>query len=258
MSGETRWLEGEATASLVRAADAVVTHAGVRTAVVGGLAVACRLAVAHRATADVDLVADEPALVAGGTAAGSLVQAGLATRVAGSEVVRLDVAGTRVELIETSPVGIEELHDVEPARARLFVLAHRWALDSATQVRVGVVGTDVEVDLPVATPLALMAMKLHAIEDRSEDRKRASDAWDLFRLIDLSAGTPNFRRATEAAPPTLLDLVAEVAERVLISSVTRTRRWMSVYGDPAWASVATEEALADAGRDLLVHVHRHH
>lgn len=31
------------------------------------------------------------------------------------------------------------------------------------------------------------AMKLHAVQDRNDDRKRASDAWDLFRRRGCSA-----------------------------------------------------------------------
>ena len=48
----------------------------------------------------------------------------------------------------------------------------------------------VRVTAPFATPAALVAMKLHAIETRhgvGQD-KRAGDAWDLYRiLVDLDA-----------------------------------------------------------------------
>lgn len=57
-------------AALVRAAGLVATNAGVPVAVIGGLAVTCRLATAsHRATGDVDIVSDagaEDSLVAPG------------------------------------------------------------------------------------------------------------------------------------------------------------------------------------------------
>lgn len=49
-------------AALVRAAGLVATNAGVPVAVIGGLAVTCRLATAsHRATGDVGIVSDDVA-----------------------------------------------------------------------------------------------------------------------------------------------------------------------------------------------------
>lgn len=247
MSGDVRYLQGgPEMESLVRAAGLVVEHAGVRTAVIGGLAVSCRLAVAHRATGDVDVVTDEQSFVSAGTAAENLVAAGIAERERGVEVVRLIVEGTKVEIIETAPLDAEEVAGVEPERARLFVLSHRWALESAQPLRIAVVGSDVEVEVPVATSPALVAMKLHAIQDRNDDRKRASDAWDLFRLIDLTSGDSDFSNGLANTPVGLVDLMRDVVERIFRQDVTRTRRWIQVYGDAAWASLATEDALIEA------------
>ena len=97
MSGDVRYLQGgPETESLLRAAGLVIEYAGVRTAVIGGLAVSCRLAVAHRATGDVDVVADEQAFVSSGTAAENLVAAGVAERESGVEVLRLIVEGPSI------------------------------------------------------------------------------------------------------------------------------------------------------------------
>lgn len=255
MSGDIRYLQGGGDIeALVRAAGLVVEHAGVRTAVIGGLAVTCRLMVAHRATGDVDVVADDPGILAEGNAAQNLVAAGIAERDEGTDVVRVHVDGTKVEIIETSALDPAEVADVEPDLARLFVLAHRWALESATPLGIGVVGTDVEIDVPVATSAALVAMKLHAFQDRNDDRKRASDAWDLYRLIDLTSGEPHFATELAVAPAGLVPLLRTAVERIFRDDVTRTRRWIQVYGDPRWAAIATEEALvdaADAFRDVL-------
>jgi hypothetical protein len=254
VSGEVRYLQGGADVeALVRAAALVVDHAGVRTAVIGGLAVTCRLAVAHRATGDVDFVADEPEVVTEHAAVSNLVAAGVGTRDAGTEVVRLDVGGTKVEIIETSALNAADVADVEPERARLFVLAHRWALESATSLRIGVVGSELEVQVPVATASALVATKLHAIQDRNDDRKKASDAWDLYRLIDLAAGSEGFADEIAAAPEGLAAIMRASVERIFRTDVTRTRRWMQVYGEPEWAAVATEAVLvgiADAFDDI--------
>ncbi len=121
-------------ASLVRAAGIVHAHAGVPIAVIGGLAVTCRLFGMQRATQDVDIVSDEsPDVIAGaGTAADNLVNAGFATRDNTSATTRLSIDGTKIEIIETRPVTAADVATVEPDRARLFVLGHRWAVETAT------------------------------------------------------------------------------------------------------------------------------
>jgi hypothetical protein len=85
-------------------------------------------------------------------------------------------------------------------------------------------------------------MKLHAIQDRSaaSASKRASDAWDIYRiLVDLDAdGT--VRSALGAATKALRDLVRQSAERILITDATRTRSWL-VQGDDIMASVTAED-----------------
>ena len=115
---------------------------------------------------------------------------------------------------------------------------------------IGVVGSDVEIEVPVAVPAALVAMKLHAIQDRNDDRKRASDAWDLFRLLRSHSGDDTFRASFAAAPGGLVPLVAQAVENVFRSNVTRTRRSIQAYGEPAWPSQATEEALVDLAADF--------
>ena len=210
VSGEATYLQGGAEVeSLVRAAGLVVEHAGVRTAVIGGLAVTCRLIVPHRATGDVDVVAEEPAVAAGSGAADNLVAAGIAERDEGLAVTRIFIEGTKVEIIETAALDSEDVASVEPDKARLFLLAHRWALESATPLRIGVIGTSVEIEVPVATSASLVAMKVHAIQDRNDDRKRASDAWDLFRLVDLTSGEPAFASDFATAPDGLVNLVED-------------------------------------------------
>lgn len=247
MSGEVWYVRGgPEVESLVRAAGLVVQHAGVRTALVGGLAVSCRLGVAHRATADVDVVVDQPTVVSAGSAADDLVVAGVAVRDERGSVVRVHVEGTKVEIIETMSVDADSAAGIEPDKARLFVLSHRWALESATPLRIRVIDTDVESEVPVATPTALLAMKLHAFQDRKDDRKRASDAWDMFRLIDVLAGGTDLAGALASAPAPLLPLVTAGLQRAFRDDVTRTRRWLQAYGDPGWAALATEDALADA------------
>ncbi len=261
MSGEVVLLQGGRDGqieSLVRAAGIVVTHAGVRTALIGGLAVTCRLATAHRATGDVDFVADDrvvsddgrAVVAAAPSAAENLVAAGVAERDDGAAIVSVRVGDTKVEIIETSAVTPADTALVEPDLARLFVLSHRWALESATGCRIGVTGSNCEVEVPVATPAALVAMKLHALQDRADDRKRASDAWDLFRLIGVHGSRPEFASSLASAPDGLSALMYEAVAHCFRDDVTRTRRWILAYGDPAWAAQATEQSLIDAAVDF--------
>lgn len=241
-------------AALVRAAGLVVANAGVPVAVIGGLAVTCRLATAHRVTGDVDLVSDDAldAVTATGAIAGdNLLAAGLATRATGTESVRLLVGGTKIEIIPTYDISVEAAAEVDPERARLFVLAHRWALESATPRRIVVSGTDVEATVPVATPAALLAMKLHSIQDRSEDRKRASDAWDVLRLLSQCNGGGAMGADIRRSPAGLAALVTEALDRVFRAEATRTRRWVRGYGDPAWVRELTDEAMEDAASALI-------
>ena len=85
----------------------------------------------------------------------------------------------------------EPYPDGIPTKDARFVASHVWALDADPPITV-VAGVDLDVraTAPFATPAALVAMKLHAIETRrgvGQD-KRAGDAWDLYRiLVDLDA-----------------------------------------------------------------------
>jgi hypothetical protein len=240
-------------ADLVRATGVVAQHAGLPIALIGGLAIACRLTSAHRATQDVDVVADESAdlLTDEGTAADRLVAAGVAERASDTTSVRLYIAGTRVEIIDTQRIEPTEAADIEPDSARLFVLAHRWALETATECTIAVAGAELEVTVPVAMPSALVAMKLHSIENRSEDRKRASDAWDLYRLLDAHNSGGQVTAALAAEPEGLAPLIAAALDRVFRVAVTRTRHWIHGYGDPTWVEVLTDNALADVATQVI-------
>jgi hypothetical protein len=239
-------------ARLVEAAAVVAEHAGVPVALIGGLAVACRVVTGQRPTGDVDLVSDtQTDVVAGGSAADNLVDADLAERDPGTASIRLWVAGTKVEIIETQEVPPEVAADIEPERNQLFVLAHRRALESASPVTLSVVDSQVGATIAVAQPAALVAMKLHSIQTRTEDRKRASDAWDLHRLLDAHNSSGQITTALRAGPQGLAKLVAEALDRVFRIDVTRTRRWVVSYGDPVWAPVLTEDRLGQMAAEVV-------
>lgn len=171
--------------------------------------------------------------------------AGVASVAEGTTLTRLFVSGTKIEIIETHAVTSEQVAEVEPDKARVFILGHRWALATATRCTVTVAGTDAREDLPVATPAALVAMKLHAIQDRSSDEKRASDAWDLYRLLNSYNRDGTLSNAFADGPPGLTALVAGALTRVFRTEVTRTRHWIVGYGEPGWSQVLSTQVLAD-------------
>jgi hypothetical protein len=82
----------------------------------------------------------------------------------------------------------------------VFGLAHRWALETATPVTISVADTELEFEIAVALPAALVAMKLNSIQGRSEDRRRASDAWDIYRLLEALNSAGEITRALAGGP----------------------------------------------------------
>ena len=147
-------------------------------------------------------------------------------------------------------VSPSEAGGVETERARLFVLAHRWALESATDCMITVVNSDVSEAVPVASPAALVAMKLHSIQDRSADRKRASDAWDLYRLLDAYNRSGEISRAFLNGPDTLAELAEGALGSVFRTAVTRTRHWLVGFGAREWGEILTVEAVGELAEGL--------
>lgn len=232
-------LPGAAMVGLVRAVDAL-SRAGLgRHVVVGGVAVTVRLKQAHRATADVDAVVDETTPP---DAIEALAALGDVERDPDS-AHRLWVAGTKVEIQPVGPVTDADF-DGLTERQTLYVAAHTWALETATTATlIAADDIDVAATAPFASPAALVAMKLHAIQDRRPQAgldKRAGDAWDLYRLLaDLDADA-SIRDAFADAPAPLRTAVRSAAITILDAGAARTRSWLRA-GDAAMAAVTTDE-----------------
>jgi hypothetical protein len=145
---------------------------------VGGVAVAARLGQAHRATTDVDAVVDEASHPGAIETLPALSDA--LPDPTGSH--RVWIGGTKVEIIGVGPVDDDALDGLTELQT-LFVSAHTWALETATPVTlVSRAEPSAQATSPFATPAALFAMKLQAIQDRrttSRPEKRSSDALDL-------------------------------------------------------------------------------
>ncbi len=240
MSGDTVVLLDDASGSvarLVRAAAAWFDADRRRAALVGGLAVTLRLATVHRATNDVDAVVDEPA--------DELVSA-----VTTDHATPIEIDGVKVDAMATSPLPVDPAELPDDDLDRLFVLGHRWALESATPRGVIVRnGEDVRADLTVATVPALLACKLHAIADRRDARaaKRESDARDIYRLTQLIARDGTFVSELATSPFDLVALVQEGVQKWLIDDVTRTARLLAM-GAGVGESTPGPAELAAVGR----------
>lgn len=239
MSGEPLViLDGEAMVRLVRAAAKLAEAQLGSYAIIGGVAVSARLGQAHRATADIDAVVDDltppPAIET------LLDVPGARADPTGAHRVLID--GIKIEIQTTDPFTPADLDGLTNEQI-LYVGAHRYALESATAMTLVAQAEQVRATIPVATPGALFAMKLHAIEDRRPSGgldKRAGDAWDLYRiLLDLDR-TAAVRDELAAVPTPLRNVVAKAAERILVERAIRTVGWLKA-GDERMAVVTAEE-----------------
>ncbi len=160
---------------------------------IGGLAVMCRVGSPHRATVDLDAVAR-------GLAGVHVDLAALAVSASGGGQYTFE-GDLELDVIDVSPDRVDDLAaelgwpGVELSDLELNVLAHTWAHDAATALDLGAVD---EIDgsrlvsAPgrlVASALGLVAMKATTVALRasSKPEKRASDLYDLGRLIETEA-----------------------------------------------------------------------
>lgn len=241
------FLPGAAMVRLVRAAGKVAEANLGRYAIIGGLAVSARLGQAHRATADIDTVVDG---LAPPPAIETLLDVpGARPDPSGEHRVLID--GIKVEIQATEPIAPHDLDGLTDKQI-LYLGAHRYALESATPVTLLAEAEQGRATVLMAIPAALVAMKLHAIEDRRPTGgidKRAGDAWDLYRiLLDLDP-TGAVRAELAAIPLPLRKVIADAAERILVERAARTVSWLKA-GDDRMATVTTEELQA-LGRPLV-------
>ena len=115
--------------------------------------------------------------------------------------------------------------------------------ESATPVTLLARDSDVRATVPVATAGALLAMKLHAIQDRRPAGgldKRSSDAWDIYRLLlDLDRTGAVRQELAELRQP-LRRAVSAALRQMFVQQSRRTAGWLRA-GDETMATVSAEE-----------------
>jgi hypothetical protein len=246
VSGEAIVLGGddEGAARLVRAAAHLARADLGPHALVGGLAVMCRLAAVHRATSDVDTVAETTAPTAVEVIASSI------GTIDPSNPNRVLIDDIRVDVIDTARFAADDLEGLTTDE-RLIIVSHRWALDMATPATIAA-GRDAA-SIRVATPAALVAMKAGAVlGGRTRDpRKRASDLYDLYRLALAHDRGGQVAGELASAPFGLGRLVAE-ALREVVGQPERAVRTLASAGPEAGA--VTADDIADVLGPLVAHL----
>ena len=199
-------------------------------ALIGGVAVSVNLAGQHRPTGDLDSVSlDREETIA-------LLTANGATLTTNGVALGDTTGAVEFDVIDVS-VGDEE----DGA-----YLAHRLALESATPVRLMVVDRRskplVDHTLTVATPGALVAMKLHAVAGRRAVRpdKRSGDLFDIASLV-IRHGPTSIADELNAAPEPLVVSCADLVGRYFQSELTATMRSLRVDSREQVNSLISED-----------------
>ena len=209
---------------------------------VGGLAVIVRVAGAHRVTRDVDAVTwsrdgtNDAAIAV-------LVDAGAERTVNGArfEGVEIDVIATG-DFTEDDVVALDEYD-------RAFITSHRWAFDSAEPVQIVVFtrhGVQASTAVSLATPSALVAMKLGAIPRRrlANPAKRASDLYDIYRLIQVFNRRGDLAASLGRAPHELGPWCRNQLHGLLVDQAERSSLWLATEGSPAMQAVSAVDLRA--------------
>ena len=110
----------------------------------------------------------------------------------------------------------------------------------------------------VATPAALVAMKLRAMQQRRANvlNKRGSDAYDAYRLLAAHDRDGSIARELATAPDGLGEWCVSRARDVFDTNASQTRRWLAT-GSPEMAAVSIDDLrtvgslFADLLADLL-------
>ena len=132
---------------------------------------------------------------------------------------------------------------------RAFVASHRWAFDSAERVQIVVFtrdGVQASTEVALATPSALVAMKLSAIPRRklANPAKRASDLYDIYQLIQVFNRRGDLAAGLGRAPHDLGPWCRDQLDGLLVDQAERSSLWLATEGSPTMQAVSAEDLRA--------------
>lgn len=213
----------------------------VNPVIVGGLAVLCRLGVAYRSTQDLDTLLRR--LEGQPSGLEILERAGATSLDNLGATLPTERGDVRVDVLEARDSDLDR--DFTDPTDRLEAMAHRWALATATPVRIGATSMDerlrgtnasvaensepVEVEALVARPGPLVAMKLKASVDRTE-AKEATDLLDVIRLVTDPVSAQQVTEEFRSSDAQLADDAWRHAELKFERRATRTLRLIRNLG----------------------------
>jgi NAD(P)-dependent dehydrogenase (short-subunit alcohol dehydrogenase family) len=237
---------GEATRRLLGALKALAEALGTECfALIGGLAVMARLGDVHRATEDIDTavvqVDDRPPAVSVLLSSASGPEEGT---IAGVKVDSIEVGS-----VPAADIAAEDLPEDEFDRA--FIVAHRWAFDTATGLTLAVEGgVGSAASCRVARPAALVAMKLQSAPRRREVRayKGSNDYLDIFRLVSHVGLSVSIAEELRGAPHGLGAWCGKRIRTELVEDAARTAS--KIHRGPT-GYLATPEDLRQAAIAFL-------
>lgn len=236
--------EAAAVEAILTALDCIeptLEKAGRRLTVIGGVVVMARVALAERATGDLDAAIDVP--LDGQATVALLDAAGVGHAVGPAAPQRIEVGGVPVDVIDTSPV-LDALDGFE-SRDVLFLGGHRFAVETAeaVELRAG----SVAVLTHLARASALVATKLHAALYRraQAEQKKASDVFDLYRILQVA----DWKAASSelAAVALLASVVADGLDAALVQDATRAARRLAGSGVAAMTAIGPADLTAVGG-----------
>ena len=250
VSGEVRLLDenGETRRLLLALERLVASVSPEHFALIGGLAVMARLGQAHRGTQDIDTAVDQEGVIP--SELDVVVDAVSSTEEGRTErrvkVDSIEVGGTPA--VDLDP---DDLPGKEFPRA--FVLSHRWAFDTASELTLrclGRQGPDTVVTCRVATPAALVAMKLQSAPRRPPARvqKAANDYLDLALLLSNLVLLPQIVAGLAQSPH---GLGGWCAERILNDFVDDAARVSSRIHQGPTSRRVTPDELSQIGRRFV-------
>ena len=248
MSGEAPvvTLVGNEASRLIVALERLAAPDAPPFTLVGGLAVLARLARPYRVTTDLDAVTLGPER---DDFLEVIMGPGVRPGTGAGEENRLYIDDVKVDIIATGVIDLEGF-DLLPEKQALFALAHHWAMTTSTLLSIAD-DTGAMATCLVATPAALVAMKLHALQDRRAERpeKIVSDSRDLYFLLESFDRDGSIGGAIAAALDPLSSLVLKAAQRELVDGAVRFERAMLVYSQATPTTVCRRPRLRRAALD---------